>query len=122
MSTADPIQLLFTSVLAAALRVWQSKVDPKAVAWVALKRIWIAVGLAIQFEFWQGQRQIASSFFSLACSQLLCEACRPRLTPEVMLAQPSSASGLPSDWQSSLSFGRVNGRSHPASFHQRARS
>ena len=52
---------------------WQSKVDPKAVAWVALKRIWIAVGLAIQFEFWQGQRQIPSSFFSPACSQLLCE-------------------------------------------------
>ena len=68
------------------MRVWQSKVDPKAVAWVALKRIWIAVGLAIQFEFWQGQRQIASSFFSPACSQLVCESGRAKLTPEVMLA------------------------------------
>ena len=86
MSTADPIQLFFNSVLAAALRGLQTKVDPKAVAWVALKRIWIAVGLAIQLEFWQGQRQIASSFISPACSQLLCESGRARLTPEVKLA------------------------------------
>ena len=70
------------------MRVWQSKVDPKAVAWVALKRIWIAVGLAIQFEFWQGQGQIPSSFFSPACSQLLCESGRAKLTPKLLLGWP----------------------------------
>ena len=121
-STAVPIQLLFTSVLAAALQGLQSKIDRKKVAGVSLKCIWIAVVLAIQTEFWQGQRQIPSSFFSPTCSQLLCEAGSAKTTPELLLARLSSASGLPSYWQSSLSFGKVTGSSHPASFHQRARS
>ena len=73
---ADPIHLLFASVLAAVLQGLQSKADPGSDAGVALKHIWIAVVLAIQFEFWQGQRQIPSSLSSPACSQLLCEACR----------------------------------------------
>ena len=70
------------------MRVWQSKVDPKAVAWVALKRIRIAVRWAIQFEFWQGQEQIPSSFFSPACSQLLCKSGRAKLTPKLLLGWP----------------------------------
>ena len=109
-------------MLAAALRGRLSKDDPRTVAGVSLKCIWIAVVLAIQIEFWQGQRQIPSSFLSPTCSQLLCEACRANLNPELLLAWPSSASGLPSYCQSSLTFGKVNGSSHPASFHQRARS
>ena len=51
---------------------------------MALKRIWIAVGLAIQFEFWQGQRQIPSSFFSPACSQLLCEVWQSKVDPKAV--------------------------------------
>ena len=121
-STADPIQLLFTSVLAAALRGRLSKDDPRLVAGVSLRCIWIGVVLAIQIEFWQGQRQTPSSFFSPACSQLLCEAGSAKTTPELLLACLSSASRLPSYWQSRLSFGSVNGRSHSAFYHQRARS
>ena len=71
-------------MLAAALRVLQSKVDPGSDAGVALKRIWIAVILTIQFEFWQGQRQIPSSFFSPACSQLLCEAWQSKVAPKAV--------------------------------------
>ena len=59
----------------------QSKVDRGSDAGVALKRIWIADVLAIQFEFWQGQRQIATSFFSPACSQLLYEVLQSKVDP-----------------------------------------